>query len=220
MHRRRRRIALAVSSAALLAATPLLTACGNDARPGAAAVVGGDRITVAQLEGRVAEVRDAQRAASADEAQYAQAIAATGGLSRDTLHTLVLDRVVHRAAADAGVRVTRKQVQGVRSGLEQQAGGAKQLEAAWLQQYSVAPARVDEALRTEIEAQELAKRLGADMNTSAGQATFWKALSDASKALNIDLNPRYGTWDVDKSRRADAKTPWIREVTSAGDKQA
>ncbi|OAH14157.1 SurA N-terminal domain-containing protein [Streptomyces jeddahensis] len=220
MHRRRRRIALAVSSVALLAATPLLTGCGNDARPGAAAVVGGDRITVAQLETRVAEVRDAQRAASPNDAQYAQAIAATGGLTRATLHSLVLDRVVHRAAADAGVTVTRKQVQEARAGLEQQLGGAKQLEADWLQRYNIAPAHIDESIRTEIEAQELAKRLGADMNTPAGQATFWKALSEASKALDIDLNPRYGTWDVEKSQRADAKTPWIREVTSAGTNQA
>jgi SurA N-terminal domain len=220
LHRRRRRIALAVSSVALLAATPLLTACGNDARPGAAAVVGGDRITVAQLESRVAEVRDAQRAAVSDDAQYAQVVASTGALTRATLHSLVFDRVVHRAATDAGVRITRKQIQDARAGLEQQAGGAKQLETAWLQQYSIAPERVDDSLRTELEARELANRLGADMNTSAGQATFLKALSDASKALDVDLNPRYGTWDVENSRRADAKTPWIREVTSAGDKQA
>ncbi|MGW1029167.1 SurA N-terminal domain-containing protein [Streptomyces sp. NPDC002577] len=219
MHRRRR-IALAVSSVALLAATPLLTACGNDARPGAAAVVGGDRITVAQLDSRVAEVRDAQRAATSDDTQYAQALASTGGLARDTLQSLVFDRVVHRAATDAGVEITPKQIQDARTGLEQQAGGSKQLEAVWLQQYNIAPARVDESLRTELEARELANRLGADMNTPTGQDTFLKALSDASKALDIDLNPRYGTWDVQKNGRADVKTPWIREVTAAGKKQA
>ncbi|WP_030788670.1 SurA N-terminal domain-containing protein [Streptomyces sp. NRRL S-920] len=222
MHRRRR-TALILSTAAL-AAAPLLTACGSEAHPGAAAVIGGDRITVAQLEGRVNEVRDAQRAAIPDDAQYAQAISKSGGLTRATLHTMVLDKVLHRAAADAGVSVTRRDVQTMRAGLEQQAGGRKELEEAWLQQYSVAPARLDDSLRTEVEAQKLAKKLDADMNSPQGQALFWKALTAASKKLDIDLNPRYGTWDVDKNKRADAKTPWVRQVTesgaAAGDRQA
>ncbi|MFG2501378.1 SurA N-terminal domain-containing protein [Streptomyces sp. NPDC048441] len=215
MHRRRLRTALALSTAAI-AAAPLLTACGNEAHPGAAAVVGGDRITVAQLEGRVNEVRDAQRAAIPDEQQYQQAISKSGGLTRSTLHTMVLDKVLHRAAADAGVDVSRREIQTMKAGLEQQAGGKKALEQGWLQQYSVPPSRLDESFRTEIEAQKLAKRLGADMNAPEGQAVFWKALSAASKKMDVDLNPRYGRWDVEKSKRADAKTPWVREVSGDG----
>ncbi|MEU8959740.1 SurA N-terminal domain-containing protein [Streptomyces sp. NPDC048518] len=217
MHRRRR--TALILSAAAVAAAPLLTACGSEAHPGAAAVVGGDRITVAQLEGRVNEVRDAQRAAVPDDAQYSQAIAKSGGLTRSTLHTMVLDKVLHRAATDAGVDVTRRDIQTMRAGLEQQAGGRKALERGWLQQYSVAPARLDESLRTEIEAQKLARKLGADMNSPQGQALFWKALSGASKKLDIDLNPRYGTWDVDKNKRTDTKTPWLRQVSETGASQ-
>ncbi|MFF7895069.1 SurA N-terminal domain-containing protein [Streptomyces sp. NPDC007907] len=213
MHRRRR--TALVLTAAIAAAAPLLTACGNDAHPGAAAVVGGQRITVSQLDERVGEVRAAQRAAVQDEAQYQQAIARTGTLTRDTLHTMVLDRVLHRAAQDAGVTVSRKEVQAMRSGLEQQAGGAKGLETTWLQQYGIPPQRLDENLRFQLEAQKLAEKLG----TSTDRPEFWKALSDASKDLNVDLNPRYGTWDVQKSSRADAKTPWVRDVTVARTQQ-
>ncbi|AVH58271.1 MULTISPECIES: SurA N-terminal domain-containing protein [Streptomyces] len=217
MHRRRRTVL--VLSAAIAAAAPLLTACGSQAHPGAAAVVGGQRITVEQLESRVNEVRAAQRAAMKDEAQYEQAIARTGGLTRDTLHGMVLDKVLDRAAKDAGVTVTRKDTQQMRTALEQQAGGAKALEAAWLQNYGVAPARLDDSLRTEIEAQKLAAALGANMNTTEGKATFWKALSTASRQLHVDLNPRYGAWDVQKSSRVDAKTPWLREITAAQTQQ-
>ncbi|MEU0782884.1 SurA N-terminal domain-containing protein [Streptomyces sp. NPDC006173] len=217
MHRRRR--TALVLSAAIVAAAPLLTACGSDAHPGAAAVVGGRRITVAQLESRVNEVRSAQRAATKDEAQYEQAIAKTGTLTRDTLHGMVLDQVLDRAAKNEGVNVTRKDSQQMRSALEQQAGGSKALETAWLQNYGVAPKRLDDSLRTEIEAQKLAASLGADMNTTDGKAVFWKAMSTASKQLHVDLNPRYGAWDVQKSSRVDAKTPWLREVTSAGTQQ-
>ncbi|MFD5232797.1 SurA N-terminal domain-containing protein [Streptomyces qaidamensis] len=213
MHRRRR--TALVLTAAIAAAAPLLTACGNEAHPGAAAVVGGQRITVSQLDERVGEVRAAQRAAVQDEAQYQQAIARTGTLTRDTLQTMVLDRVLHRAARDAGVTVSRKEIQAMRSGLEQQAGGAKALERTWLQQYGIPPQRLDENLRLQLEAQKLAEKLGTD----TGRPEFWKALSDASKDLNIDLNPRYGTWDVQKSSRADAKTPWVRDVTAAQTQQ-
>lgn len=212
MHRRRR---TALLLTAAIAAAPLLTACGNDAHPGAAAVVGGQRISVAQLENRVNEVREAQRAVVTDDAQYAQAIAKTGTLARDTLHGMVLDRVLHRAAEDAGVTVTRKEVQDMRSGLEEQAGGAKGLETAWLQQYGIAPERLDENLRLQLEAQKLAASLG----TNTGDPAFWSVLTKASEELDVDLNPRYGSWDAEKSTRVDAKTPWLREVTTAGTEQ-
>lgn len=213
MHRRRRTAFLL--SAALVTAAPLLAACGNEAHPGAAAVVGDDRITVSQLESRVSEVRSAQRAATTGEAQYEQVIAKSGGLTRDTLHGMVLDRVLHQAAQDAGVTVTRKEVQRFRSRLQEQAGDAKALEVAWLQQYGVAPERLDDNLRVQIEAQKLAAALG----VGTSQPAFWKALSEASKKVGVDLNPRYGDWDVEKSSRVDARLPWLREVTSAGSRE-
>ncbi|MGW2935716.1 SurA N-terminal domain-containing protein [Streptomyces sp. NPDC001156] len=211
MHRRRTAIALI----AALAAAPLLSACGGPAHAGSAAVVGGQRITVSQLESRVNEVRAAQRAAATDDAQYQQAVAQTSSLTRDTLHSLVLDRVLDRAAKNAGVSVSRSEVEQMRSSLEQQAGGAKALQSAWLQQYGVAPRRLDDSLRTEVEAQKLAAALGADMSTADGKTVFWKAMTEASKELHVDLNPRYGAWDVQKSSRVDVPTPWVKEVTSA-----
>ncbi|MBL3669663.1 SurA N-terminal domain-containing protein [Streptomyces sp. M2CJ-2] len=209
MHRRRRTALLL--TAALMATAPLLTACGNDAHPGAAAVVGGQRITVSQLENRVGEIRAAQQEA-VPEAQYEQAIARTGSLTRDTLHGMVLDRVLERAARDAGVTVTPKEVQGMRAGLEQQAGGAEALETAWLQQYGIPPRRLDDNLRLQVQAQKLAQRLGTDTS----RPEFWQALSEASRKLDVDLNPRYGTWDDEKSSRVDARTPWVRDVTVDG----
>lgn len=207
MHRRRRTAFLLTAA---IAAAPLLTACGNDAHPGAAAVVGGERITVSQLENRVDEVRAAQRAAVPDEAQYEQAIARTGSLTRDTLHGMVLDRVLERAAQNAGVTVTDREIQQMRSGLEQQAGGAESLEAAWLQQYGIPPQRLEENLRLQLQAQKLAQQLGTDTS----RPEFWQALAEAGEELDVDLNPRYGDWDVEKSSRVDAKVPWVRDVTT------
>ncbi|MET7681923.1 SurA N-terminal domain-containing protein [Streptomyces sp. NPDC005423] len=212
MHRRRTALVL---SAVIAAAAPLLTACGSDAHPGAAAVVGGQRITVSQLETRVNEVRKAQRAAVQNDAQYVRAIASTGGLTRETLYGMVFDQVVHRAAQDGGVAVSRKEIQQMRAGLEERAGGATALEASWLAQYGVPPQRLDDNLRLQVEGHKLATAL----NTDTSKPAFWKALSTASKELHVDLNPRYGTWDVQKSSRVDAKTPWVREVTAEPSEQ-
>jgi hypothetical protein len=118
--------------------------------------------------------------------------------------------VLDRAAHDAGVTVTRREVQATRSGLEQQAGGAEALQTAWLQQYGVPPQRLDDNLRLQVEAQKLASAL----NTDTSQPAFWKALSTASGELHVDLNPRYGAWDVQKGGVA-AKTPWLRDVSTA-----
>lgn len=227
MHRRRTALAL---SAALLVAAPLLTACGNEAHPGAAAVVDGDRITVAQLDSRVKEVQQAQRAATKTDAQYAEFLSQkcqaaqqaqpprSCAPSRDTLQVMVLDRVLDRAAKDAGVTVSRKDVQTLRGQMEQQVGGAKALETEWLQKYDVAPSQLDASLRTEISAQKLYQKLGADPATPQGQAALWKELSATSKKLNIDLNPRYGKWDDAKSGRVDVKTPWLTEDPAAAER--
>ncbi|MDH6226569.1 SurA N-terminal domain-containing protein [Streptomyces sp. MJP52] len=205
MQRRRRRTALLLSAAL---AAPLLTACGADAHPGAAAVVGGERITQAQVEERVREVRDAQRAVVTEDEQYRQVVAQTGTLARFTVQGMVIDRVLHHAADDAGVEVTPKEVQDLRTSLEQQLGGRQGLENTWLQQYGVAPERLEENLRLQVAASELARRLGAETDSPE----FTRALAESSKELGIEINPRYGTWDVEKSARADLKSPWVRDV--------
>src|SRR5204863_523896 len=136
---RRRRSALSVSgAAALLLAAPLLTACGDDAHPGAAAVTDGGRISMGQLQARVAAVRDAQRAAPGS----AQMIKGSGQLTRAALDGMIRERIVEKAAKDAGVSVTRREVGAYRAQLRKQAGGEKRLKDALLQQQAVAPSQV------------------------------------------------------------------------------
>ena len=159
MHRRRR--TALVLSAAAIAAAPLLTACGSEAHPGAAAVVGGDRITVAQLEGRVSEVRDAQRAAVPDDAQYEQAIAKTGGLTRDTLHSMVLDKVLHRAATDAGVtRHPQGDPDDAQPASNSRPAAPRPWRRAGCSSTASPPTRLDESLRYRDRGPEARQKLG------------------------------------------------------------
>ncbi|MGR8010124.1 SurA N-terminal domain-containing protein [Streptomyces hypolithicus] len=206
MHRRRR-TAFSLS-AALLAAAPFLAACGNEAHPGAAAVVGGGRIEVSALQAQVEDVREAQQASP----QAAQMIGATGQLGRAKLYDLVVDRIVQRAADDAGATASRKEVQAARAEAARQAGGEKQLAAMYLQQRGVAPDQIDAALRRDVLVGKLAAAIGAT-NSPEGQQKVNEAFVAASKSLNIDVNPRYGTWDDQKMQLGDYKAPWITQVT-------
>ncbi|WP_430479287.1 SurA N-terminal domain-containing protein [Streptomyces sp. P11-1] len=207
MHRRRR-TALAVSAAVLLTA-PLLAACGNEAHPGAAAVVGGERIEVSAVQAQAADVRAAQE--SSPEA--AQLVNKSGQLNRAKLHGLIFGRILDKAAEDAGVTVTRKEIQEARTASRAQAGGEEQLRAMMLQQRWVAPEQIDNDMRQEVLLPKLAKALGADLGTPAGQQVVGEALTKASKALDIDVNPRFGAWDDQKMQLGTYQAPWISQVT-------
>ncbi|KAF4409788.1 MULTISPECIES: SurA N-terminal domain-containing protein [Streptomyces] len=209
MHRRR--TALAVTAAAVVLATPLLTACGNDAHPGAAAVVDGDRITVSQVQDQVRDVRTAQN--ETEDAE--QLVAGTGRLSRATLNNMIFEKVLARAAKDAGVGVSRADIQQTRETAERAAGGADRLEQMWLQQYAIGPGRLDATLRNQVLMEKLSQKLGVDRSSPQGQQQLIEALKTASEDMGIDVNPRFGSWDAEKVALGEIKEPWLREQKAA-----
>ncbi|MEV8389638.1 MULTISPECIES: SurA N-terminal domain-containing protein [unclassified Streptomyces] len=213
MHRRRR-TALSVS-VALLAAAPLLTACGNEAHPGAAAVVGGQRIEVSALQAQVRDVREAQR--SAPEAE--QLIKNTGQLNQAKLNSMIFDRVLEKAADDAGVTISRKEIQTTRQQAAAQSGGEEQFAAMLLQQGALSADQIESAIRREVLLTKLAVALGANTTTPQGQQTVLAELTKTSEKLGIDVNPRYGSWDNKQVRLGEAKTPWITQLTSEAPEQ-
>ncbi|MEV0094762.1 SurA N-terminal domain-containing protein [Streptomyces sp. NPDC050738] len=207
MHRRRR-TALSVS-AALLCAAPFLAACGSDAHPGAAAVVGGQRIAVSSVQAQVKDVRTAQ----AGSANAADLVKNTGQLGRAKLHTLIFDQVLARAADDAGIKVSRKEIQDARKSWIQQAGSEEKVEQTLLQQNGIAPSQIDDFAREQVLVSKLASQLGVDPTSQAGNKQLLTVLSDASKKLKIDVNPRYGEWNNQQVALDNAKAPWITQVT-------
>ncbi|MGW6394247.1 SurA N-terminal domain-containing protein [Streptomyces sp. NPDC055103] len=208
MHRRDRRIALSVS-AALLAA-PLLTACGSDAHPGAAAVVGGERIEVSTLQAQVKDVRAAQAASP----QAAQLLGTSGDLNRRKLNGLIFDRVVSKVADDNGVTATRAEIQKTRTAFVQQSGGEDRLAAVLLQEQGVAPDQIDEVVRRNVLMNKIAAKLGIT-ETPEGQKKLTDVFTAASKSLDIDVNPRFGAWD-DAQVQLDGSydgSPWLRQIS-------
>ncbi|MFE9848960.1 SurA N-terminal domain-containing protein [Streptomyces sp. NPDC005576] len=206
MHRRRR-TALTLSAAVLLAA-PVLTACGSEAHPGAAAIVGGQRIEVSTLQSDVAEVRSAQQKSP----QAAQLVKGSGQLPRAALHRLIFGQVLDRAADDAGVTVSRKELQQVRRAAVAQYGGEDALAATLLQERWISPEQIDGDLRQEVQLPKLAAALGADLQSPEGTKKVTDALAKASKSLHIDVNPRYGAWDNQQIRLGTYESPWLAKA--------
>ncbi|MGA5197612.1 SurA N-terminal domain-containing protein [Streptomyces exfoliatus] len=202
-----RRTALTVS-AALLAAAPLLTACGSDAHPGAAAVVGGERIDVSSLQAQVKDVRAAQERSP----QAAQLVQATGDLPRRKLNVMIFDRVVDKVAADNGVTVTRAELQQTRTAFVRESGGEERLATVLLQEQGVAPGQIDDVVRRNVLMNKIAAKLGVT-DTPEGQQKMTDVFSAASKALAIDVNPRYGAWDDAQVRLSATKAPWLRQIS-------
>ncbi|MEU4203422.1 SurA N-terminal domain-containing protein [Streptomyces sp. NPDC045470] len=210
----RRRTALPVSAAAALLAAPLLTACGTEAHPGAAAVVDGQRISVSQLQSRVRDVRAAQEKSP----QAAQLVENTGKLSPATLNGMIFDRVLERGAKDAGVTVSRRDVQQWRAAAERSAGGADRLKEMWLQQ-AIAPGEIDAVVRNQLLLDGVAKSIGADRGQPRGQQRLAESLAETSRKMRIDVNPRYGKWDDSQVVLGGTKEPWVKDVTGAGPQQ-
>ncbi|MEU4272070.1 SurA N-terminal domain-containing protein [Streptomyces sp. NPDC026092] len=202
-----RRTALSVS-AALLAAAPLLAACGGEPHPGAAAVVGGERIEVSSLQAEVRDVRTAQEASP----QAAQLIQATGDLSREKLNVMIFDRVVDKVAEDNGITATRGEIQQTRNDFAKQSGGEEQLAATLLQQQGVAPDQIDSVVRRTVLMNKIAEKLGI-ANTPEGQKKLLGIFTAASKELDIDVNPRFGAWDDTKIQLGTFTAPWLRQIS-------
>jgi hypothetical protein len=212
----RRRTSLSLSAAvAVLVAAPLLTACGSEAHPGAAAVVGGERITMGQVQSQVRAVRAAQN----ESDRSAELIRNTEQLTRGTVSSLVFERVLERAAEDAGVTVNRAEIQRAREEAERNVGGPEELEAMMLQQRAVAPDEIDRAVRSQLLVQKLAEKLGANLQTPQGQQEITQALTEASEELDVAVNPRFGAWDDKQITLTDTKEPWIRNVSNPDPQQ-
>lgn len=200
----RRTVVLAVG--ALLAGVPLLASCGTP-HAGAAAVVGDEQITVSTLQDKVNAVRAAQnKLENADQVRER-----SGNLQKVTLYSMVLDRVVSRAAKDEGVSVSRSELQKFRHNQEAVYGGAETLRVMLLQQQGVAPSQIDDFLRTELTVQTIARQRGVDLRTAQGREQVGAILEKASKELDVDVNPRYGTWDSKKLTITTTSDGWLHK---------
>uniref|UniRef100_A0AAU2JQN7 SurA N-terminal domain-containing protein n=1 Tax=Streptomyces sp. NBC_00049 TaxID=2903617 RepID=A0AAU2JQN7_9ACTN len=196
-----RRTALSVSTALLLAA-PLLAACSGETRPGTAAVVGGERITTSALQAQVNDVRVAQNRSGQGAAEL---IASTPNLERQKLDAILQSRIIDTMAETAGITVSAKEIGDERKAYIDNNGGAAQFEALLLQKGAMAPGQADRFLRDRVLLTKLTEKYGNGKLEEPARA--------AVKALDIEVNPRYGAWDAKQIKLGAGETPWIVQRT-------
>ncbi|WP_062216464.1 SurA N-terminal domain-containing protein [Streptomyces sp. NBRC 109706] len=217
---KRRTSALAVSSAALLAAAPLLTGCSTDSHPGAAAVVGDERITVSSVQAQVETVREAQR----EQPDADQLLASSAGLTRAMVDHLVYQEVLEQTAEAYGVEVSTAQIQQERIRTEAALGGADELrQAALLGTADLPPLAGDEQIDQVLRRQLLFQSIAVQLNAPAGpegEQLVYETMAATADEIGVEVNPRYGSWSAEAVGLADADTPWVRPYVPAEDDEA
>ncbi|MER5635965.1 SurA N-terminal domain-containing protein [Kitasatospora sp. NPDC002227] len=202
----RRRLAAA---AGVLLATAALSACGTGpAHQGSAAVVGGERISIATVEARVGAVRTAAAAQQGGGAEPA-------GLSRRMVHELVLDKVVDRALADHQLEVTAGEIAQAREADGKLLGGEDGLVRALVLKQYVPAGEIDAFYHQQLGIQKLATAAGKDSRTADGVAAIRSALATAGEELSIQVNPRYGSWDSKQISLVDSADAWLPQPAAS-----
>ncbi|MFD8478939.1 hypothetical protein [Kitasatospora sp. NPDC059673] len=195
---RRLRAALGVTVAAAA-----LSACGGaPAHQGAAAVVGDERITIAQVQARMSAVRAGGTVQAGAPAANEQS-----GLARHAVNDLIFDKVIGRALADRRLKVDAAEIGAARSADSRSAGGDAKLAELLRVKRGVPAEGIDDFYRQQVGLTKLAG--GQDPTSAAGDAAIRKALVDAGTALHIQVNPRYGTWDTARIGLTDTTDDWL-----------
>jgi hypothetical protein len=192
----------------VLLAGAALAACGGGAsHQGSAAVVGGEQISIAAVESRVTGLRDAVAAESG-----ALGTTERAGLVRRTVAELVLNQVVDRALADRGLTVTAGEIDQARESEAKLLGGVAELQRELLFKQSVPAGEVTAFYRQQLGIHKLAAAQGKDARTPEGDAVVRAALSDAGAKLKIEVNPRYGRWDVKQIGLTNTVSEWLQQA--------
>jgi hypothetical protein len=166
-----------------------LAGCNTD--PGAAALVGSQRISDTQLTGIV-------RSALSNPS-FASNVNSPAALARSELSTRIQLMLFRAQAAQEGVQVTPAQVNQQIQTYIRQFGSRQALYSQALQQ-GTPPSDIPVNIELNLLVAAIAKHAGVSdptSQTSAQQVNqiALRVLSNQSKRLGVHVNPRYGTWN-------------------------
>jgi hypothetical protein len=183
--RRPSRVAGALAGLGLAVAA--LTGCGTQDRLGSAAVVDGHQITTGEVQTAAQEYLE--KVPDADSTTVQRAI----------LERMILSRIISAEAAKLGVHASPAAVARERADLLASVGGRdgliRQL-AAGQSPVVLAPSYVDRWFKDQVLYRRIAEKLavGGDSRSPETANAAAKELIATGRAMDIQVNPRYGTW--------------------------
>lgn len=169
----------------LAAVAVLVSGCGS-ASPGAAAVVGKDRISERELTEGVEQVLRAQGRPS-DSASEALVVT--------TLNRLITTSLIDQLAEIEGVEVTQGELDATVASYIDATGGREAFEEILIQQ-DLAPETIDDLFRVNILAQKLGVQLDPMGSPESQSSVVFVEVSELSQEIGTSVSPRYGTWDA------------------------
>lgn len=169
---------------ALGAVAVVLSGCGS-ASPGAAAVVGEDRISERELTREVEQVLRAQGRPS-DSASEALVVT--------TLNRMITTSLIDQLAEIEGVDVSQGELDATVAEYVDATGGREAFEEVLVQQ-DLAPESIDDLFRVNLLAQKLGFQLDPMGSPESQSTTVFVAVSALSEEVGTSVSPRYGTWD-------------------------
>jgi SurA-like N-terminal domain len=169
-----------VATVLFVVAAVSAAACSNTDQIGAAAVVGDDRITVAELQQEVRDLADSlpdSAGATGDQSTAQHAI----------LERLIQSELIAAVAADEGVEVSDADVD---TFIEEQvvAQAPEGDIGPLLAQSNLTETSMRSFVRDQLTADELIEQLG-------GQEQLINALTEKADEIGVTVSPRYGTWE-------------------------
>ncbi|MEY9878064.1 hypothetical protein ABH931_007588 [Streptacidiphilus sp. MAP12-33] len=205
---------------ALLAAVavPGLAACsggsgGGTVHTGAAAVLGGQRISIATVEDQVSAFREAapaQGSGTGASRTYGQDSA---GEPSNVLGFLIQEQLVQTALDQKGVSVSAIDVSGVEAPFLSQAGSQAKLTAQFVNQVGLPPQDLEPFFRWRAGVLALLRQAGVSPTDSNATAKLNALLQPVASGLGISVNPRYGSWDATNLSLGNSSQPWIKQVS-------
>ena len=178
-----KKILAIVASAALL-----LTGCSQ---VGAAATVGGTKITQATVQGSIDSILSERTKVDTSQMQLE-----TGeSLNRSQLRFHVLSNLLRAVGKEVKIEVTKAEIDTRRASILEQVGGAAALPTA-LVGAGIAPADLDAYIEAISYSDKISQALIASGVTQDQVGTEFQNLVVAkAKELGVTVNPRYGKWD-------------------------
>jgi hypothetical protein len=200
----RRRVARTVAGATL--AILALSAC-TPALLGSAAVVEGERIPIAQVEGSILDARDLQ-------VRYGGPGTLDPQAAHNEVHRRVIDVVFARAAETLGVSVTDGEVAEREAAERTKAGSEDAFIQAWALDNGITESEIVTVLRRTVLTEKMLAKVVADaggnLTSQESGAKLTELLVATAKKMQIRVNPRYGTFDADRGQIVPVTPDYFR----------
>ena len=170
----------------LVAALSILTGCGMAQEAGAAAIVGGQRLTNEQLESRYLNVMNAL----GDQQAPGTAI----DINRRLVSSFVFSVTTTALSKDLGVGVSDAEIEAEYQSLIDEYGSKEALDAA-AAAGATAPSTIKMVLRTSANFKLIGQKLDPTGTSENQGIKAVEAMSIKALELGLKISPRYGTWD-------------------------